>query len=70
MTHVIKRYLRLPPPNNSSPIAKEARGVLVPPQNTPIIPSPATKDSGKLNKGAKKLPNVAPTTNSGVTSPP
>ena len=67
---MINKYLIFPPPNNSSPITNEARGVLVPPQKTPIIPSPATKEIGKLKIGARKFPNVAPITNKGVTSPP
>ena len=70
MTQAINIYFIFSPPNNSSPIAKDAKGVFVPPQNTPIIPSPAKNDIGSPNIGDKKLPKVAPITNNGVTSPP
>ena len=52
------------------PIMKQAIGVFVAPEKTPINPKPAKKGIDRCNKGAKELPNVAPISNNGVTSPP
>ena len=57
-------------PNSSSPIKVHAIGVLVAPAKTATNPIPANKDMGRGMMADKALPNVAPTKNSGVTSPP
>ena len=57
-------------PNNSNPIMVQAIGVWVAPEKTATNPIPAKSAIGiGINKD-KALPNVAPTKNNGVTSPP
>src|SRR5690606_3999063 len=56
--------------NNSIAITVQAMGVLVQPANTDTKPVAANRIMGSGINGAKALPSVAPTKNSGVTSPP
>src|SRR3954463_16142628 len=57
-------------PNSSTPITVQAIGVLVAPANAPTNPTAAPTAGSSPMAGARADPAVAPTTNSGVTSPP
>lgn len=57
-------------PNISTDIIKDVIGQLVTPQNTLTIPHAAHSPMGSPNKGARKLPRVAPTNSVGTISPP
>ena len=57
-------------PNSSIPMSVQAIGVLVAPANTATKPIPASNPMGRGTMADKALPNVAPTKNKGVTSPP
>ena len=51
-------------------MTKQAIGVFVAPENTPINPNAARKGIETCKMGAKVAPRVAPISNKGVTSPP
>ena len=57
-------------PNNSIPIIEQAIGVWVAPEKTATNPTPAKSAIGIGIMVDRALPNVAPTKNKGVTSPP
>ena len=57
-------------PKSSMPMIVHASGVLAAPAKTATKPIPASKAVGNGIKKERKLPNVAPIKNSGVTSPP
>ena len=57
-------------PKSSRAIKRDAIGQFVTPQNTETIPIGAPKDEDKPKTGAITQPNVAPTKNEGIISPP
>lgn len=57
-------------PNISIERTKDVTGLLVTPQNTLTMPHATHTGRGMWNRGARKLPRVAPTTSEGTISPP